>query len=231
MSIVVTPGEIALIDAFKVRIVELTIENLLVGDVHLRKEDRTVYIFERKAKGDLDASIKDGRYREQKSRLIETGLPRKNIVYVIEQLSNPRGPAAHKRVWSAICNSQHRDGFTVFQTKNANDTVDYLVGMAATVEKFSGIEDSNSSKEVNVNIKKRQVAVEEWFSYSLTLIPKVSLSIAKVITTVYPDMTSLITAIESDGMDCLADLKHGKTQRRIGKKLSEKVCDTVVNSY
>jgi len=231
MSIVITPGEVALIEAFASAGVEVITENLLVGDAHIRKGDQTVYIFERKAKGDLDASIKDGRYREQKSRLLETGVPRKNIIYIIEQLTKPRGAAAHKRVWSAICNSQHRDGFGVFQTKNTADTVDYLVAMAHSIEQFDAIKDSSVSSEVNVNIKKRQVASKDWFKYTLTLIPKCSLGIAEVITNEYSTMTKLMTAIEESGETCLGNLKHGASQRRIGDKLSTEICETIINNY
>lgn len=230
MSIVVTPGETTLLDAFKKAGIEVIVENLLVGDAHIRRGDETVYIFERKAKGDLDASIKDGRYREQKSRLIQTGIARKNIVYIIEQLSKPRDKGAHKRVWSAICNCQHRDNFTVFMTRTVTETMDYLVGMAASVEKFvDSVEKVDT--EVNINIRKRQVSLEEWFMYSLTLIPKCSLNIAGIITKEYTTLTSLIEAIESDGMDCLADIKHGDSQRRIGKKLSNDICTTILNNY
>ena len=232
MSIVVTPGETALLDAFATAGINVITENLLVGDAHIRKGDQTVYIFERKAKGDLDASIKDGRYREQKSRLIETGVPRKNIVYIIEQLTKPRGEPAHKRIWSAICNSQHRDGFTVFQTKNTAETVDYLVSMARSVEQFTGDDDSgNGNNEVNVNIKKRQVEQKDWFKYTLTLIPKCSLSIAEVITSEYSTVSALMDAIEEHGDQCLSNLKHGASQRRIGNKLSTEICETVVNNY
>lgn len=234
MSIIVTPGETALLQAFNDAGINVTTENLLVGDIHIRKGDQTVYIFERKAKGDLDASIKDGRYREQKSRLIETGIPRKNIVYIIEQLSKPRGAGADKRVWSAICNSQHRDGFTVFQTKNVAETVVYLQSMASSVEKFTALEDSKVSDEVNVNIKKRQVTKEDWFKYSLTLIPKCSLSIAEIIVSKYSSMGELmeeITTTEPPNMNCLADLKHGASQRRIGKKLSNDICQCVYDNY
>ena len=86
MSIIITPGETKLIEAFKDQNYNVIIENLLVGDIHIRKDDKTVYILERKAGSDLDASIKDGRYKEQKSRLFETGIPRKNIIYIIEKL-------------------------------------------------------------------------------------------------------------------------------------------------
>jgi crossover junction endonuclease MUS81 len=227
MSIVITPGEKTLIEVCQDRGIKIEIENLLVGDIHIRKNDSTVYIFERKSKGDLEASIKDGRYREQKSRLIETGLPRKNIIYILEQLNKPQG-SAHKRLWSAICNTQHRDGFSVFQTKSITDTIDYVVGMASSVSKFNGINDCVISNNVNVNIKKRQVKQDEWFKYSLTLIPQVSIDIAEIITMKYPNMNSLLTVAEDTGLDCLANLKHGEKHRRIGKKLSEKICETLL---
>ena len=41
----------------------------------------------------------------------------------------------------------------------------------------------------------------------------------------------LIDAIEKDGEECLANLKHGASQRRIGKKLSTEICETVINNY
>ena len=88
MSIIITPGEKTLLEEFNNRKITIITENLLVGDAHIRNEKgELVYIFERKAKSDLEASIKDGRYHEQKNRLIETGLCRKQIVYVIEQLT------------------------------------------------------------------------------------------------------------------------------------------------
>ena len=225
-QIIVTPGETALIEAFKGRSISIETENLLVGDIHIRKGDTTVYIFERKAKGDLDASIKDGRYREQKNRLIETGVPRKNIIYLIEQLTRP-----NVRVWSAMCNSQHRDGFSVFQTKNVGDTVNYLVGMRDSVSKFKGGETVVDSENINIQIKKKQVSSNDWFKYSLTLIPRVSLGVAEVIVYEYPGIRDLVTAIKEEGPKCLEGLRHGESKRRVGKILSEQICKTIIENY
>jgi ERCC4-type nuclease len=230
--IVVTPGETALLSALNDAGIEVTVENLHVGDIHIRDGETTLYIFERKAKGDLDASIKDGRYREQKSRLIETGLPRRNIIYIIEQLSKPRDEPAARRVWSAMCNTFHRDLFSVFQTKSIAETVRYLQTMEASVEKFK-MDDAKEepSTDVNINIKKRSVATNDWFMYSLTLIPKCSLSIAGVITGVYPKASALKEVIDERGVKCLADLRHGKSSRRIGDKLSTDICETILSNY
>jgi len=103
--------------------------------------------------------------------------------------------------------------------------------MASSVNQFSGIDDSNITDNVNVNIKKRQVKKNEWFKYSLTLIPQVSIDIAEIITAQYPTINSLLTVAENNGLDCLTNLKHGEKQRRIGKKLSEKICETVLENY
>lgn len=230
MTLIVTPNETALLNAFKEAGVAVETENLLVGDVQIRKGEDTVYIIERKAKGDLDASIKDGRYREQKSRLLETGIPRQNIIYLIEQLKKG-SPAVNKRVWSAMTNSQHRDGFTVFQTKNIAETVQYLTSLANSVSQFTAVEDSKVSNEVNLNIRKRQVSQQDWFKYSLTLIPKCSLAIAEVIVTEYPTLGSLVEELQERGLECLADLKHGETSRRIGNKLSVEICETIAQSF
>lgn len=228
MSIIVTPGEKTLLQAFEKAGVEVVKENLLVGDIHIRRGDKTIYIFERKAKGDLDASIKDGRYKEQKSRLFETGLEKKNIVYIIEQLSKPQGPGVHTRVWSAMCNSFHRDGISVFKTASPADTVDYLVAMARAVEKFSGDEEQAESN-VTINIKKKHVGKDDLFKFSLILINNCSEKIADVIVKEYPTMSDLVATMLDKGNGCLADLKSGG--RRIGNKLSADICQAVYNAY
>jgi len=239
MSIVVTPGETALITEFANQQVPIKTENLLIGDIHIVNEDNTpIYIIERKAKGDLEASIMDGRYREQKSRLQETGISPQNVIYVLEQLSKPRNKHGHKILWSAICNTQHRDKFRVFHTKNVAETVEYIKGMAASVNKFpdtpDSTEGSNETVEekkpvINVNIKKKSVQKADYFKYTLTLISGCSLNIAEAIINEYSSLDDLREEINNNGPECLADIRHGESKRRIGKPLSKKICDMVID--
>ena len=73
---------------------EIKSERLPLGDVILHDPSqgqglgRDIVIFERKTLADLAASIRDGRYKEQSFRLIETaaatGFHTHNIVYIIE---------------------------------------------------------------------------------------------------------------------------------------------------
>lgn len=216
VEIIVTPGENAIINSLQ-EFEKINIKPLLVGDIHLLKDNKCAYIIERKAKDDLNASIKDGRYKEQKSRLIESGLPRKNIIYLIEGLKS-----TEKRVWSAICNSQHRDGFTIFMTRTPIESARYISHLANSLRQF----DVNHNSEVNVEIKKKSITINEWFKYSLTLIPRCSLNIAEVIIKEYPTIDELKKA----NIDKISNLKHGKCNRRIGTKLATDIYETIVNA-
>lgn len=228
IEIVVTPGESAIREAFReagVPVVED--EDLPVSDILFRDEKgKILKLFERKAKGDLLASIKDGRYKDQKTRLIATGADRRDIVYIIEQLKMPkRGTKDHKTVWGSMCNMEHRDGFTVTRTANPNETIDYLLGMVNSMEKFKAIEDSVTAQDIDVNIKTKKVNAPDWFKYSLTTINKCSIGIATVIAEEYPTVTDFLDRVETPKV--IADLKHGKSQRRIGDKLAEHICECV----
>jgi len=57
--------------------------NLDLGDFVFKIKDEIVLIIERKTVEDLAASIKDGRYREQKSRLL-ANFSKHQILYIIE---------------------------------------------------------------------------------------------------------------------------------------------------
>ena len=47
----------------------LKIENLDLGDIIIKKDEKVILIIERKTLQDLYSSINDGRYKEQKVRL------------------------------------------------------------------------------------------------------------------------------------------------------------------
>lgn len=218
-TIVVTPGETALINALtKSKTLYIT-DNLLVGDIHIKHNGQVVYIFERKAKQDLDASIKDGRYREQKVRLLETGLIPQNIVFIIEQLTEPRAAVAQQRVWSAMCNSHVRDRFSTFQTKSVEETAQYIAAMAASIDKHY----DKPQQQINVHIKKKRVDANDWYKHCLMLIHGVSEEVANCVVNVFPSFKELNIALK-DGWKCIADLKR-PSGRKVGKKLAQTIAD------
>lgn len=69
---------------------EIKSERLPLGDIilHDPAQEKDIVLFERKTLADLAASIRDGRYKEQSFRLIESattsGFNTHHIVYIIE---------------------------------------------------------------------------------------------------------------------------------------------------
>lgn len=59
----------------------VTTRTLDIADVHIQIDGTTVLLIERKTNDDLRSSLLDGRYKEQKNRLLNTGIP---VLYILE---------------------------------------------------------------------------------------------------------------------------------------------------
>lgn len=113
--------------------------NLHLGDFQFvdDSDDGNVYmIIERKTVNDLAASIKDGRYMEQKMRLLSKRRddPSIKIAYIIEgeYSFSPSFTCAHvnnKSLSGVIINSNIRDNIIVWSTKNISDTNDLIMNL------------------------------------------------------------------------------------------------------
>lgn len=127
--------------------VNFRVEPLPVGDVLIASAQRNLRI-ERKTVADLAASIKDGRYREQKCRLAnrkhEHG---ETIIYVIEgppafsfeEKVSAKLSARHglkgAALLSAVLNTIARDSMHVLTTRGVEETAQLLRGLARALEK------------------------------------------------------------------------------------------------
>lgn len=108
------------------------VRHLKVGDYvwvarerHSGRELVLPYIIERKRMDDFGASIKDGRYREQKFRLKQCGL--QTVIYLIESLgNNAYAGLPLSTLYQAAINTLIHDCFDVKFTNGLNGTVEYL---------------------------------------------------------------------------------------------------------
>lgn len=109
---------------------EIKYSNLDLGDIVIKKEGKILLIFERKSIPDLYSSINDGRYKEQKIRLLNN-FPLKNVVYIIEDANTQFLEKKFKNFKSivngAIINSIFRDKIRLIKTNNVNQTFEYLI--------------------------------------------------------------------------------------------------------
>ena len=126
---------------------EIKSERLPIGDIIIydptQGQEKDIVIFERKTLADLAASIRDGRYKEQSFRLIETaaatGFNTHHIVYIIEgDLS--RYDERHTQITktalqSAMVSLMYYKGFSVIRTMNVGETADFILHFADKVAK------------------------------------------------------------------------------------------------
>jgi ERCC4-type nuclease len=182
---------------------EIKSERLPLGDVILHDPSqgqglgRDIVIFERKTLADLAASIRDGRYKEQSFRLIEsaatTGFHTHHIVYIIEgDLS--RYDERHTQITktalqSAMVSLLYYKGFSVVRTMNLGETADFILHFADKVAKEGplSIADTTAAySEVSTKKEKRDYITRENIGeIMLAQVPGVSAKMASAILAKY----------------------------------------------
>jgi len=179
---------------------EIKSERLPIGDIilHDQTQERDIVIFERKTLADLAASIRDGRYKEQSFRLIETaastGFHTHNIVYIIEgDLS--RYDERHTQITktalqSAMVSLLYYKGFSVIRTMNLSETAEFIVNFADKVMKegphsFATVT-ATAYSEVSTKKEKRDYITRENIGeIMLAQVPGVSPKMAAAILSKY----------------------------------------------
>ena len=93
------------------------------------------YIVERKRLDDLDASIKDSRFTEQKFRLKRSGV--QNLIYLVEDYGSVgyMPEEQHQRMVTSITATQVIDGLFVKRSRKLDDTIAYLARMTKLLKK------------------------------------------------------------------------------------------------
>jgi ERCC4-type nuclease len=229
-------------------------ETLDVGDFLFRlpasedKDAEIVLVIERKTASDLAASIRDGRNREQKARLLNSGIPRDRVLYLIEGLTHHQpdvkiGSVTYSTLWGSVINTQLRDGIKVYKTDNINETIQYLEKLFDKLKKdgndFFKYDEKKEMGAVEYSAtlksqKKANLTPEVWFIRQLSLIPGITDKLAGEIVDIYPCLRRLVLDYEELDEDerpgMLADITYtipsGK-KRRIGNAISARICEYV----
>jgi ERCC4-type nuclease len=152
---------------------------------------------ERKTFTDLKASMADGRYHEQKSRYLQ--LPKGTVFYILEDNDSQFKMLDYSTYLGMYVHTIMRDQITVFVTRSMEETVDLLVKMKDTVEKF-GINyiDRNPCTIETTQKKKKKAKGLEIYIQQLQCYPGISKTKAAAIAEHYGCFSDLATAL-SDG--------------------------------
>lgn len=187
-----------------------TIEHVVldVGDIHIVHEDPSfVLVFERKTLSDLAASIKDGRYKEQKLRM-NAYAPQHRITYMVEggdcfQLDDHGG--LQTSIFAGMyVHTMYRDGMHVMFPRNMQETAKWIMLVAkkcaANPSKFLSSSHTESYVATcKVKTKKiSNITPKTCYILQLCQIPGISHRIAEEIAKVYPNMRSLMYVIDDE---------------------------------
>lgn len=237
--------------------INIKYENLDIADVIISINDKVVCAIERKTIVDLAASIKDGRYKDQKARLLST-FDTSQIYYLIEgsfdySVCNSVGNSVGKHVGnsmvhiaginkkaiiSSIINTMIRDNIKVIHTKNIEDTCHWLhqviTRLVESPEKYilSSSHTPSISRYSGASTttgKKKTATKEDVYLQQLCQVPNISYKTAQAIANVFPNFIALIGAL-SCGDEKLKVLKEITIKDEKGKhrKISTKVVHNLI---
>ena len=232
-----------LLESSKKEGITLTEKFLDLGDIIFKKDGEEILIIERKTLGDLYSSIQDGRYKEQKIRLMGN-YPIEKIVYIIEGNISQQNIKFFKNSKSitlgALLNMAFRDKITVIRTKDINETCDILYCLGSkiiknpeffsvsnngnTTDSISYLETIKVAKKDNMNPKLCNIL-------QLSQIPGVSKVMAQTIIEKYGSISNLICEYKKIGLNDESCEKVKKdmlkniqlTNRKLGPTISTRI--------
>ena len=233
-------------------------QNLDIGDIVFKYQGETLLLIERKTVEDLGSSILDGRHKEQKFRIINSGIPKQKVMFLIEgTMKNLSfGNIKKNTLLGAIQNTMFRDGFTVYRTSNLEETIEFierfldkfLKDKTKNLTNLVVDKDAVKSKLEYIDVKKvkkkNNMTPEVFNKLVLLQIPGVSQNIVdrifeeysslKQILDKYPEIDKLEISDEKklkQKKNLLADLEMNISngkKRKIGKVISSRIYEFLI---
>ena len=190
-----------------------------IGDIQIiNDEDEIEYLIERKTINDLMSSIIDGRYKEQKTRILEN-IDKSKFIYLIEMTGYVK--KYEKMINGFLLNNIFRDNITIIYSFNIQHSINLIITF---YKEF--LIDNKMVNFIHNQTKKKKI-LENKFENVLMCIPNVSQETAKVIKLKYDKLINLIDDFKKNGEDILSDIIINK--RKIGNKMSKNIYNYLIN--
>ena len=196
--------------------------NLDIGDIQYKINDELIYIIERKTVDDLGASINDGRYKEQKVRLLSNN--KNNIYYIIEGDINECKTLSKKSILGSVINMIFRDNIKIIYSKNIKQTLEIILQIKRKYEngKFNKNEDTSQEYLSAIKLNKKQNMDKKLCNIlQLATIPGVSKNISTIILEKYNTISNLIDEFKKNDENMLKTINLGK--KCLGSVLSKRI--------
>lgn len=227
----------------------VSFQNLDLGDFIFKYNDDIVCLIERKTISDMIASIKDGRYKEQKIRLKNCGISDHKIIYLVEGPKLSLWDLTDKIVIGSIIGTLIRDNIKVFRTVSLQETMHFLERIySRLLENPKKIlpDNNTNDKVIHVNYantlkvrKKENLTPQVCNILQLSQIPSMSQNMASAVLDKYGSIFKLCIAYtkiddEKEKEKMVANIKYdianGK-QRKIGVVASSRLYQYLTMSY
>lgn len=216
--------------------IPIEVRRLPVGDgiwvarnKHLGSEYVLDFIVERKNVDDLRSSIRDNRYKEQKVRILRSGL--KRLIYLVE--GDPNACEGAESIKTACMTTEILEGFDVQRTSGVGDTLQKYGHLTRSIKQYYeslGNEAQNQDFPVCPPFDRfiercqelDQMTVSDVFATQLMQVPQVTEDIAIAVLDLYPTVLSLAHAYSNLDGDISA-------QEELLKKQSKNVISGVAS--
>jgi len=223
------------------KITNISFENLLIGDYCFKIDNEPFLIIERKTITDYASSIKDGRNREQKKRLLSQKAYK---LYLVEgNLSKNNSSFCYNKVdkhtiISSIINTIIRDKINVFHTSDINETIFFIESVYRKLEKQGKtfIEDTSSYSQDIINTvnvcKKKNIDANISFQMMMNCIPGISIKVSSRLSNKYKTLKEFIGVlnhIETNElrMKFIQDIRLENENK--SRKISKNVAENIIN--
>lgn len=178
MNFIIDNRELHLLDYFKSQNVNFSSSSLNLGDFLFEDKNQTLLI-ERKTWNDLHSSIMDGRFREQRSRLLSWRNENKKIMYIIEG----KKTQYEKEYWTVVRLMLSYD-IPVFFTENIESTGKFLTELCEknsleNIIKPRSVECDQVESRVKTLQKKNYTSAKLFFDTMLVSIKGISYNMIK----------------------------------------------------
>jgi ERCC4-type nuclease len=199
-----------------------TVQQLPVGDAWIKVGEQTKLVVERKTTADFEASFLDGRYREQRTRLLAFCAEQKaKALYILEGGLDGRRrsldrPALQKLIHRLLL----RYGVAVYFTKSTEDTAATLTLLAQQLTEDAAVFEGEQLSYTDVQHVTKKANKDDPKAFACAALqgcPGVSAKSAGAIWEVAQTWQRLLEMTEKE----LAEIKVG--ERRLGPAVAKRL--------
>lgn len=220
-------------DKYNENKIQFSKENLDLGDIIFKKNGKMVILIERKTFSDLSSSIKDGRYKEQKNRILNSISPSIRKIYLIEGTDMKCFKLPHNTFNSIMIHTMIRDNIHVKRSSNLEESCKFIINIYNRLNKIKFDEKIENYSQTCRPNKKSNITSEVCCLNMLQQIPGVSSKLAGAFYNNYGNIQMLYNkfANREDFIKTTKDMKYGgEKKRRVGEKTAIKIAKFLFSS-